>query len=173
MAAVASDDVPLSAPEALTERHIIDGFDSGVPVLDDWLSRRALPNQVSGASRTFVTCRDNRVVAYYALAAGGIASSEAPGRLKRNMPSPIPVFVLGRLAVDRTEQGKKLGALMLRDAATQTYMASRHGGIAGLLVHAISENAKRFYLRWGFVESPSDPSMLVATMKDLSALIER
>lgn len=164
--------LPLSPPAPLDSHHIVQGFDSGEPSLDSWLARWALANQASGASRTFVACRGDRVVAYYALAAGAIASNEAPGRLKRNMPDPIPVFVLGRLAVDRSEQGRKLGASMLRDAVLQTCRAAQHGGITGLLVHAISEEAKRFYLRWGFVESPANPLTLVATMKDLNALIE-
>jgi GNAT superfamily N-acetyltransferase len=164
-------DEPLSAPEALADRHVVDKFDSGEPALDDWLRRRAKANQASGASRTFVACRGANVVAYYALAAGAIASSEAPGRLRRNMPDPIPVIVLGRLAVHRAEQGRRLGSLLLRDAVLRTHQAAQAAGIAGILVHAISENAKRFYLRWGFVESPSDPRTLVARMRDLDALL--
>jgi GNAT superfamily N-acetyltransferase len=159
---------PLSAPELLTGHHQIDGFDCGEKLLDDWLRRRALANQASGASRVFVVCRGERVVGYYALAAGAIASSEAPGRLRRNMPDPIPVFVLGRLAVDRVEQGNMLGSLLLRDAVLRTRAAAEFGGVAGLLVHALSEEAKRFYLRHGFVDAPSSPLTLVARLKDLT-----
>ena len=161
----------LPAPEPLADRHNLDAFDSGEPELDDWLRRRARANQITGASRTFVVCRDLNVVAYYALAAGAIASSEAPGRLRRNMPDPIPVIVLGRLAVHRPEQGQRLGSLLLRDAVLRTHQAAQAAGIAGILVHAISENAKRFYLRWGFVECPSDPRTMVARMRDLDALL--
>ena len=159
----------LAAPEPLNESHVPDSFDSGVPLLDDWLRRRALMNQASGASRTFVLCRAARVIGYYALAAGGIASTEAPGRLRRNMPDPIPVTVLGRLAIDRHEQGKGLGALLLRDALTRAQRAAREMGIAGVLVHAISDDAKRFYQHWAFIEAPSNPMTLVARLKDLDA----
>lgn len=159
---------PLSAPEPLASHHVTEGFDCGERLLDDWLRRRALPNQVSGASRVFVICRGERVVGYYALAAGAIASNEAPGRLRRNMPDPIPVFVLGRLAVDHVEQGNMLGSLLLRDAILRTRAAAEFGGVAGLLVHALSDQAKQFYARHGFVESPSSPLTLVARLKDLT-----
>jgi GNAT superfamily N-acetyltransferase len=156
-----------SAPDPLNESHILDQFECGEPALDDWLRRRALANQASGASRTFVTCSGARVVGYYALAAGGITSNEAPGRVRRNMPDPIPVMVLGRLAVDRREQGKGLGALLLRDAVERTRRLASEMGMAEILVHAISEEAKRFYQHWGFVESPLNPMTLVARLKDL------
>jgi len=161
----------LSPPEPLADRHKLDAFDSGEPDLDDWLRRRARANQITGASRTFVVRRGLTAVAYYALAAGAVASSEAPGRPRRNMPDPIPVIVLGRLAVHRPEQGQRLGALLLRDAVLRTHQAAQAAGIAGILVHAISENARRFYLRWGFVACPSDPRTLVARMRDLDALL--
>lgn len=157
---------PLSPPETLCDAHDIDDFRSGELSLDDWLRRRARANQISGASRAFVVRRGARVIGYYALSAGAIASNEAPGRLKRNMPNPIPVFVLGRLAVDRAEQGRQLGSLLLRDAILRTRAAAKLGGIAGLLVHAISENAKQFYLRRGFIECPNNPMTLVARLKD-------
>jgi GNAT superfamily N-acetyltransferase len=156
-----------SAPEVLSDAHDIDDFFCGEPSLDDWLKRRARANQISGASRTFVVRRGSRVVGYYALAAGAIASSAAPGRLRRNMPDPIPVFVLGRLAVDRSEQGKTLGTLLLRDAVLRSRKAAEFGGVAGLLVHAISENARQFYLRQGFVECPNNRMTFVARIKDL------
>lgn len=158
---------PFSAPEPLQAHHDTEGFDCGERLLDDWLRRRALANHMSGASRVFVVCRGERVVGYYALAAGAIASSEAPGRLRRNMPDPIPVFVLGRLAVDRAEQGNMLGSLLLRDAVLRARAAAEYGGVAGLLVHALSEKAKGFYLRRGFVECPSSALTLVARLKDI------
>lgn len=98
-----------SAPEPLAAGHILEAFDSGVASLDDWLRRRAMQNQTSGASRTFVACESGQVIAYYALAASAVAPSEAPGRFRRNMPDPIPVVVLARLAIDRSHQGHGLG----------------------------------------------------------------
>lgn len=163
-----SDVTPISAPEPLADVHEIDEFCCDEPSLDDWLKRRARANQISGASRTFVATRNSRVIAYYALAAGAIASNKAPTRLRRNMPDPIPVFVLGRLAVDRSEQGKMLGALLLRDAILRSRRAAEFGGVAGVLVHAISEHARQFYLRHGFIECPHHPMTLVARMKDLA-----
>lgn len=160
--------IPLSAPAPLGERHGVAQFDCGAAVSNDWLRRRALANQLSGASRTFVVCRDERVVGYYALAAGAIASNEAPGRLRWNMRDPIPVFVLGRLAVDLSEQGRLLGSLLLRDAVVRTRAAAEFGGVAGLLVHALSEDAKRFYVHRGFSECPSNTMTLVARLKDVT-----
>jgi len=101
--------VTLTSPAPLAEYHELVEFDSGVPELDDWLRRRARANQAGGASRTFAVCEGNRVVAYYALAFGVVRTLEAPGRFKRNMPDPIPVAVLGRLAIDRTYQGRGIG----------------------------------------------------------------
>ena len=94
----------LSAPEPLAERHDGGNFDSGEISLDNWLRRRALANQVSGASKTFVVCEENRIAGYYALASGAVSVAAAPGKFKRNMPDPIPVVLLGRLAVDRRWQ---------------------------------------------------------------------
>ncbi len=161
-----SGEEEISAPEKLRPDHDSSSFDSGVPVLDDWLRRRALPNQERGASRTFVICAGNRVVGYYALAAGAVARAEATGRTRRNMPDPVPVMVIGRLAVDSSYQGRGLGRALLRDAVLRTMQAADIAGIGALLVHAISEDAKRFYERCGFRPSPLDPMTLMITMRD-------
>jgi GNAT superfamily N-acetyltransferase len=158
----------LSAPQPLTARHVLAGFDSGVPSLDDWLRRRSLQNQGTGASRSFVVCdRGETVVAYYALAASAVAVDATAGRFRRNMPDPIPVVVLARLAVDRTQHGRGLGRAMFRDAALRVLHAADSIGIRGLLVHAISEEARAFYLRLGLVPSPLDPMTLMTTLSDL------
>lgn len=156
----------ISAPEHLTPDHDLAAFDSGVPALDDWLKRRALANEEAGGSRTYVVCAGGRVVGYYALATGGVAEAAAPGRVRRNMPDPVPVMVLGRLAVDRAYRGRGLGAGLLRDATLRTLQAAGFGGIRAILVHAISEEAKRFYERQGFVASPVDPMTLMITVAD-------
>src|SRR5258707_7778339 len=96
----------IGPPEKLSAEHDAAEFDSTEPLLDDWLRRRALHNEASGASRTYVVCAGRKVAGYYSLAAGAIAHTSAPGRIKRNMPDPIPVIVLGRLAVDKAWQGK-------------------------------------------------------------------
>ncbi len=159
----------IGAPELLTGDHLFGNFDSGVASLDDWLRRRALHNQASGASRTFVVCDAEQVVAYYALAASAIAPDAAPGRFRRNMPDPVPVVVLGRLAIHRSHQGQGLGRALFQDAAKRVTHAANTIGIRGLLVHAISDEAKAFYLRLGLMPSPLDPMILMATVSELNA----
>lgn len=157
----------LSAPELLTAHHSLQGFDSGEPSLDDWLIRRALANQASGASRTYVIRDDHTVVGYYALASSAIAVKATPGRFRRNMPDPIPVVVLGRLAIARRHHGGGLGRALFQGAARRTLHAADAIGIRGMIVHAISEEAKAFYLRLGLYPSPIDPMMLMVTLADL------
>src|ERR1700758_3992031 len=133
----------LTAPEKLTAKQDVSAFKSGEPTLDDWLKRRALANEESGASRTYVVCSGNRVIGYYALANGAIAHNEVPGRVRRNMPEPIPVMVIGRLALDEAYQGQGLGAALLRDAILRILQAAEIAGIRAILVHAISEDSKQ------------------------------
>ncbi|MBX5101024.1 GNAT family N-acetyltransferase [Rhizobium lentis] len=161
----------LSPPAPLADHHELAEFSSGVPELDDWLRRRARANQASGASRTFVVCEANRVVAYYALASGAVRQPEAPGRFRRNMPDPIPVAVLGRLAIDRSYQGRGLGRALVRDAGLRLLNAAEIIGIRALLVHAISDEARAFYEAAGFLPSPSDPMMLMVGLHDLDSAL--
>ena len=151
---------PVGAPEHLSADHDVSAFDSSVPELDVWLKRRALQNEASGASRTYVVVAGGRVVGYYALATGAVAQREATGRVRRNMPEPIPVMVIGRLAVDREHQGKAVGSALLKDALLRTVNAASIAGIRAVLLHAISEDAKRFYEKAGFSSSPVDPMTL-------------
>jgi GNAT superfamily N-acetyltransferase len=139
-------------PERLSAQHDLSGFDSGEPALDDWLRRRAERNEASGASRTYVVCAGRKVAGYYALAAGAICHLDAPGRIKRNMPDPIPVMLVGRLAVDKAFHGQGVGAGLLRD---------------------VSEEAKRFYEKYGFVASPVDPLTVMITMAEAARIITR
>ena len=159
----------LSAPELLTGIHEVASFSSGVLSLDDWLKRRAAQNQASGASRTFVTCEAGRVVGYYALSASAVAPAAAQGRFRRNMPDPIPVVVLGRLAVAKTHQGQGLGRALFQDAGRRAIYAAEAIGIRGLLVHALSDEAKAFYVSLGLDVSPLEPMTLMATIADLRA----
>ena len=164
--------MPLSPPEPLADHHEVDGFCSGEPSLDEWLKRRARANQTSGASRTYVACEGNRVAGYYALASGAIAVESATGRFKRNMPDPIPVAILARLAVDGTSQGRGMGRALFRDAALRVVHAAATIGIRGIVVHAISAEAKRFYLALGFGASPREPMILMVTLADLRAVLK-
>ena len=156
----------LRAPEKLTLEHELASFDSGEITLDDWLRRRALQNQDSGASRTYVVCEGNRVVGYYALAVGAMAHDLAPGKVKRNMPNPVPVMVLGRLAVHTGYHGQGIGAALLRDALIRTIQAAELAGIRAILVHSISDAARRFYEKFGFYASPLEPMTLMITLDE-------
>jgi GNAT superfamily N-acetyltransferase len=158
--------VDLSAPEKLLAEHDLADFDSGEPALDDWLRRRALANEERGSSRTYVVCVGKRVVGYYSLAVGAAAHVDAPGRVKRNMPDPVPVMVLGRLAVDKDFQGRGIGSGLLRDAVLRTMQAAEIAGIRAILVHALSDAAKHFYQRHGFIASPIDPMTVMITVAE-------
>lgn len=155
----------LQAPTPLAETHRVEGFCCGEEALDSWLIRRAWRNQVSGASRTYVAVSNQRVVGYYCLASGALASRDATAGVRRNMPDPIPMAILGRLAVDRSWQGKGIGVALLRDAVQRTRAASAIIGIRGLLVHALSSDAASFYRRYGFSPSPTNPLTLVMSVK--------
>lgn len=157
----------VSAPVPLTEHHQTDGFMCGTDSLDQWLRRRALKNQIQGTSRTYVVCDESRVVAYYALASGAVTCAQASGRFRRNMPDPIPVVVLGRLAVDRELQGQGFGRALIRDAGLRVIRAADAIGIRGMTVQALSEEAKTFYEKVGFEPSPHDPGLLMITLADL------
>lgn len=161
----------LSPPEPLAGHHQVEDFHSGESSLDDWLRRRARANQASGASRTYVVCDGERVIGYYALASGAIAVAGAPGRFRRNMPDPIPVVVLARLAVDHAYQGRGLARALFRDAARRVATAADVIGIRGIVVHAISQEAKKLYLALGFDPCPHEPMTLVVTLSDLRATL--
>ena len=148
------------------------GFDSGEPLVDDWLKRRALKNEKSGASRTFAVTAGETVAGYYSLAAGALEQEEAPGKVQRNMPKPIPVILLGRLAVDRTWQGHGLGSSLLRDALLRCVKAARHIGARLVLVHAIPEPARQFYLRYRFTPSLVKPMALMLLLDEVDALLQ-
>ena len=161
-----TDTEALTAPEPLAPDHELDAFESGVAPLDEWLKRRARRNEAEGASRTFVICAGRRVIGYYCLAAGSILQTAATGRVRRNMPDPVPALLLGRLAVDRAWQGKGLGADLLSDAVLRAIGAAESVGVRAILVHAISDEAKKFYERHGFRPSPVEPMTLMITIEE-------
>ena len=150
-----------SAPELLNATHHLDDFDCGEEALNSWLKRNALKNQQNQASRTFVICQNNNVVGFYALAAGSVSHQFVSGGLRRNMPDPIPVVVLGRLAIDLAHQGQQLGAALLKDAVLRAGAVSQQVGVKALLVHALNDKAKAFYLNYGFQVSPIDDLVLL------------
>jgi GNAT superfamily N-acetyltransferase len=151
----------MQAPEPLTASHQLEGFDCGVDSLNQWLQRRALINQLAGVSRTSVLCEQQQVRAYSSLAAGSIVLADVPGALRRNMPNPLPVVVLGRLAVDRRQQGQGVGRALVAHAIRQSLQAQRLIGARALLVHALDERAAAFYRSLGFRPSPISPLTLM------------
>ncbi|MDO4683937.1 MAG: GNAT family N-acetyltransferase [Lautropia sp.] len=152
----------LGRPQPLTSTHHCADFSCGEAVLDEWLKRRALANQLSGASRTFVvTDHEQRVRGYYAMAAGAVSHQFATGGVRRNMPDPVPVIVLARLAVDQRAQGISLGSSLLQDAVHRAVKVAQNTGVRALLVHALNERARLFYEHYGFRASPADPLLLM------------
>jgi predicted N-acetyltransferase YhbS len=161
----------LAAPEALASHHELDTFQSGVATLDEWLKRRARRNEADGASRTFVLCADRRVVGYYGLAAGSVLHTAATGKVRRNMPDPVPALLLARLAVDQAWHGRGLGADLLSDAISRAIGAAETIGVRAILVHAISDGAKAFYEKHGFRSSPIEPMTLMVTMDEARRML--
>lgn len=155
----------LAPPTAIRADHQLANFDSGEASLDEWLKKRALKNHLAGASRCFVLCSGDVVIGYYSLSAGAIGHEAAPKAMRRNMPDPLPVLLLGRLAVHREYHNRGLGSGLLRDAMSRALNVARDAGVLALLVHALHEQAKQFYLSRGFVQSPLQPMTLMMTLE--------
>ncbi len=166
------DERAVSPPELLTAQHDVSDFTSTEPTLDEWLKRRALKSQKSGAARTYVVTSENFVIGYYSLAVGSVTRSLSVSRVRRNMPDPIPVMLLARLAIDDSWQGRGLGRSLLRDAVLRAIQAADIVGIRALLVHAISDDAKRFYQYFGFQPSEIESMTLMATLADLRSALD-
>ena len=159
----------LAAPVPLSIVHDLSHFDCGVPALNDWLRYRAMQNE-SRFSRTYVVCEGEQVVAYYCISAGAVEWTQAPSKLRRNVPEVIPVPIVGRLAVSITHAGRGLGADMLADALQRIAIASRTIGIGAVLIQAKDDRAKAFYLRCAeFIEYPADSRSLFLPIETLVA----
>lgn len=162
----------IEAPRPLGPDCDCSGFDSGQPALDTWLRRNAQKSQSSGAARTYVITAGQAVIGYYALAVGSVSRAEATGQVRRNMPDPIPVMLLARLAIDRRWQGRGLGVALLRDAALRTLQAAEIAGIRAMVVHAISVDAARFYRYFGFQPAANSELTLMTTPSALLKALE-
>ena len=158
-----------AGPELLTGEHLLEGFDCGKPPLNEWLLRRALNNQTSGSSRTWVVVEagSREVVAYYALATASILRSSAPKSMRRNQPEDIPAILLGRMAVDARHKGHGLGAALLKHFMLKAFEVAQSVGVRVLVVHAKDDEAKSFYSHYGFVESPIDPLYLILLLAEI------
>jgi GNAT superfamily N-acetyltransferase len=162
----------LSPVHKLSAQDDTDRFECGQAELDRFLKKFALPNRAANAAQTYVTCRANKVVGYYSLAVGSVQPEQSPKRtLKGLARHPVPVMILARLAVDRSEQGTGIGRALLKDALLRTAEAADIAGIRALVVHAKNENARRWYEQFDFEPSPTDPLHLFLLMKDLKRLL--
>jgi GNAT superfamily N-acetyltransferase len=164
----------ISAPELLAEHHDIESFDCGKSTLNEWLNKKALKAQkIGGSARIFVVCdKETHVIGYYGLSTGAINRNDAPGKVKRNMPNPIPVVILGRLAVSKLHQGQGIGPGLLRDALLRVLSAAELIGIRAVLVHTLNDNARNFYRKHGFYESPTNDHALMITIQDIQASLK-
>ena len=162
----------ITAPALLTSQHDVIAFTSDEPTLDIWLKERALKNQMAGASRTYVVCNDNYVIAYYCLSSGIVTTNEATGAIKRNMPREIPMILLGRLAVDTRYTGKGIGRALVNDALQRALQAADIIGVRGVLVDALSPTAKVFWESVGFQASGLDPMKLMVRISDLATILK-
>jgi GNAT superfamily N-acetyltransferase len=161
----------ISAPAAINASHDVSNFDCGKPPLNEWLRTHALKND-GKASRCYVVCNGQSVVGFYALAAGAVRHDQVSGALKRNMPPQIPVIVLGRMAVDKTQQGQGLGDALLRDALLRALSVGRQIGVRAVLVHAIDQEVVPFYLRYGFKQFPEGELTLFLSVIELTAALD-
>jgi GNAT superfamily N-acetyltransferase len=160
--------------EKLRPDHMIEGFDCGREGLNRYLLRHAWANQQAGAAQTYVGLVGDSVAGYHTLAVGEVAREEAPERLTKGLARhPVPVMLLARLAVDRQPQGLGIGKSLLRDAMQRTVQAAEIAGIRAFAVHAKDEEARRFYEKFDFIPSPTDPMHLFVLLKDVRRIISR
>lgn len=161
----------LRPPSPITADIELAEFGSGELSLNEWLKKRALKNNAAGASRCFVLCNGNTVIGYYSLSTGAISHEAAPKAMRRTMPNPLPVLLLGRLAVDKRYHNKGIGQALLRDAMIRAVNVSGDAGVFAMLVHALNDQAKQFYLSRGFVESPIQPMTLMMTIETVRSIL--
>ncbi|MDD2743374.1 MAG: GNAT family N-acetyltransferase [Rhodocyclaceae bacterium] len=161
----------LAPPAPISAGQCLANFDSGEYSLNEWLKKRAFKNHASGASRCFVLCDDTTVIGYYSLSAGAISHESVHKAMRRNMPDPLPVLLLGRLAIDKKYHNQGIGQALLRDAMLRAVNVAGDAGVFALLVHAISEHARQFYLSRGFVESPLRPMTLLMTIETIRSIL--
>jgi len=161
----------LKPPSPINADQDLANFDCGNKSLNEWLTKRALKNNATGASRCFVLNSGVDVIGYYCLSAGAISHEAALKSMRRNMPDPLPVLLLGRLAVDKRYHNKGIGQALLRDAMLRAVNVSGDAGVFAILVHAISDQARQFYLSRGFAESPLQPMTLMMTLETVRRII--
>lgn len=163
----------IDGPELLTRQHSPEHFDCGKPSLTEWLRRYALMNQGTGMTQTYVIHREYRVIGYYSVCPGSIARESAIPRMLRGIAGhrAIPIVLIARLAVDRNEHGSGLGAALLKDAFQRAVNAAEAIAGRAIVVHAIDDEAIRFYERFDFTSSPNDDGTLMILMKEVRVML--
>jgi GNAT superfamily N-acetyltransferase len=161
--------VAYAGPELLTAEHLASEFDCGTTVLNEWLLNRAIKNQVSGTSRTWVVvdAGTREIVAFYASSTASIHRESVPKGIGRNQPEELPAVLLARMGVDLHHQGHGLGAALLKHFMLKALEVAKSVGVRVLLIHAKDEAAKSFYSHFGFVESPLDPLVVMMLLPDV------
>lgn len=159
-------------PRPIKTGDLLGGFDCGVETLNQWLRGYARGNDKSGASRTMVSItREGKVAGYYCLSSHSILREEAPLELSKSQPDPIPVVLLGRLATDKEFRGTGLGASLLQHATLRAIEAAETIGIRAVIVHAINEEAAKFYEKFGYTRFPGAQLALYLLVKDAKATL--
>jgi GNAT superfamily N-acetyltransferase len=158
--------------EKLRVDHKIEGFDCGRQELNRYLVRFAWSNQQAGAAQTYVGLAGDSVVGYHTLAVGEVSREQAPDRLTKGLARhPVRLMLLARLAVDRRWQQQGVGKSLLKDALQRTLQAADIAGIRAFAVHAKDDDPRRFYAKFDFVPSPTDPMHLFVLLKDVRRII--
>ena len=167
-----NNDLPFSSVEKIRFDHDTEAFDCGQAELNRFLSRFAFVNHRAHTAQTYVVCRGLRVVGYYSLTVGHADHIDAPARVTQGMAHhPVPLMILARLAVDKREQRRGLGAALLKDALSRSAKAADIAGIRALFVHAKNDDAAAFYAHFHFRPSPTDPHHLFLLMKDIQKMV--
>ena len=134
------------------------------------MNNQALKSNTTGDSKVFVICNDDgQVAGYYAISAGSVRRQEATRKIKRNAPDPVPMALIGRLAVHQGMQQQGVGSALLRDAILRIAQAGEHMGIKGIMVHALDDDSAKFYAKRGFRPSKVDNRHLMISMAELTA----
>ncbi|MCB0262301.1 MAG: GNAT family N-acetyltransferase [Calditrichaeota bacterium] len=167
---------PVILFELLDKKHRRNNFDCGNEALNQFIKSFALQNQKKQVSNTFVAFypdAPNTILGYYSVSSGSLKYDDLPEEIQKKLPKyPIPMILMGRLAVDVSTQGQGIGQKLLMDAFRRAFFAAKEIAAAAVVVNAKDEKAKAFYQKYGFRELTNDPLTLFITMKEISMIIQ-
>lgn len=164
---------PLEAIQPLRKEDDRSSFNCGEPTLDDWFHQFAWENHVAGNAHVYVAHYDKSIVGYYTINSFSTLRESAIARAAKAGPAEIPGLLIGRLAVDQSEQNKGIGAALLKHAMLVAIQASETIGVRVLIVNAIDKRASKFYQRYGFESSPTDSQHLMILIKDIKKTLTK